>query len=75
MLYVEEENMSLRNNPRSSQCPVGLCQVFHRIALYFSTDIYILIPMELLCESSYDMIAVITVALPKEFSLALGLTH
>ena len=74
-MYVEEGNMLLHNNPRSSQCPVGLRQVFHRIALYFSTDIYILIPMELLCESSYDIIAVITVALPKEFSLALGLTH
>ena len=75
MLYVEEGNMLLHNNPRSSQCAFGLCQVFHRIALYFSTDIYILIPMDLLCESSYDIIAVITVALPKEFSLALGLTH
>lgn len=65
-MYVEEGNMLLHNNPRSSQCPVGLCQVFHRIALYFSIDIFILILMELLCKSSYDIIAVITVALLKK---------
>ena len=74
MLYVEEGNALLHNNPRSSQCPVELRQVFNRTAIYFSTDIYINTNGTVV-QSSYDIIAVIIVALPKEFSLALSLTH